>query len=302
MTIPYNVGLEKLQNQLINDEHNFFELTNGNEWKKDKKDIYHFIVNKAICKNNESIQLSFKEFGILTSFLYKGVFASFPNLNNYVQYTKKIADIFSALNIHIEWITPAGMKVKMGYQKRESKPITSLFSKLRLGSVSLPLTKLDFMSNRIAFMPNLIHSMDATNIHLLTKKYIDKNKAINLLTVHDCFSTTPKYMYDLNKEIRLAFLMIYFKEDDYIKSVHEKFIQQIYNTTKSIYIKENDKLVEVKIEDIKNITLSLDSNKEYVIKINEKNYTLPSLPYNTKNWKEIKKSFERIVSSLYFIN
>ena len=24
MTIPYNVGLEKLQDQLINDEHNFF--------------------------------------------------------------------------------------------------------------------------------------------------------------------------------------------------------------------------------------------------------------------------------------
>lgn len=24
MTIPYNVGLDKLKNQLINDEHNFF--------------------------------------------------------------------------------------------------------------------------------------------------------------------------------------------------------------------------------------------------------------------------------------
>jgi DNA-directed RNA polymerase len=54
------------------------------------------------------------------------------------------------------------MKVKMGYQKRESKPIKSLFSKLRIGSVS-HLTKLDHISN-IAFMPNFIHSMDATNL------------------------------------------------------------------------------------------------------------------------------------------
>lgn len=193
------------------------------------------------------------------------------------------------------------MKVKMGYQQRESKPIKSLFSKLRIGSVSRPLTKLDSISNRIAFMPNLIHSMDATNIQLLIKIFTDKNKTMNLLTTHDCFATTPNYMYDLNKEIRLAFLMIYFK-DDYIKSVHENFIKQIYNTTKLIYIKEKDKLVKVNIEDIKNITLSLDCNKEYVIITNKNKYTIPSLPYNSKKLQKIKQNFERIVSSLYFIN
>lgn len=301
MTIPYNVGLDKLKNQLINDEHNFFELKKRKESLKDKKNNFYFIVNKAICKNNESLNLSPREFGHLTSLLYKGVYSSFPKLTKYVQYTKKIADIFSALNLPIEWITPAGMKVKMGYQKRESKPIKSLFSKLRIGSVSRPLTKLDSISNRIAFMPNLIHSMDATNIQLLIKIFTDKNKTMNLLTTHDCFATTPNYMYDLNKEIRLAFLMIYFK-DDYIKSVHENFIKQIYNTTKLIYIKEKDKLVKVNIEDIKNITLSLDCNKEYVIIMNKKKYTIPSLPYNSKKLQKIKQNFERIVSSLYFIN
>jgi len=102
------------------------------------------------------------------------------------------------------------MIVKMGYQERKSKPVVSLFSRLRLGSVSLPLKDMDSMSNQIAFMPNFIHSMDATNIQFLIKRFIDKNKTINLLTTHDCFSTTPNYMYDLNKEIRLAFLMIYF--------------------------------------------------------------------------------------------
>ena len=301
MTIPYNVGLKKLQDQLINDEQNFFELKKEKECIKDKKYIKYFIVNKAICKNNESLQLSYKEFGKLTSFLYKGVFTSFPNLTNYVQYTKKIANIFSALNIPIEWITPAGMKIKMGYTKRKSKSINSLFSKLRLGSVSLPLTKLDPISNRIAFMPNFIHSMDATNIQLLIKRFTDKNKTINLLTTHDCYATSPNYMCDLNKEIRLAFLMIYFNFD-YIKSVHENFIKQIYNTTKLIYIKENDKLVKVNIEDTNNLALFLDSNKEYVVLINKKEYTMPSLPYNTKNWKKIKQSFACIESSLYFIN
>jgi DNA-directed RNA polymerase len=96
MTIPYNVGLEKLQDQLVKDEHNFFEKA----CIKDKG--YYFIVNKAICKNNKSLQLSYKEFGKLISLLYKSVFDSFPNLTKYVQYTKKIANIFSALNIPIE--------------------------------------------------------------------------------------------------------------------------------------------------------------------------------------------------------
>lgn len=44
-------------------------------------------------------------------------------------------------------------------------------------------------------------------------------------------------MSDLNIEIRLAFFKIYF-EDDYIKSVHENFIKQIYKSTNSIYIKK----------------------------------------------------------------
>jgi len=78
----------------------FLELKK--ECIKDNKFIYYYIVNKAICKNNESLQLSFKEFGKLTRFLYKGVYTSFPNLANYVQYTRKIADIFSALNLPIE--------------------------------------------------------------------------------------------------------------------------------------------------------------------------------------------------------
>jgi DNA-directed RNA polymerase len=174
------------------------------------------------------------------------------------------------------------MKVKMGYTKRESKPIKSLFSKLRLGSISRPLIELDVISNQIAFMPNFIHSMDATNIQLLIKRLIYKGFIMNLLTNHDCFATTPNYMYYLNKEIRLAFFMIYF-EDDYIKNVHEHFIKQIYNTTELIYIKETDKLVEINIKDIKNQTLSLDLNQEYVIIIKNKEYTIPRLPYNTKN-------------------
>lgn len=196
----------------------------------------------------------------------------------------------------------------MQYKKRKSEPLNSLFSKLRLGSVSLPLNKMDSISNRIAFMPNFIHSMDSTNIQLLIKNYKDKKQEnINLFTIHDCFATTPNYMKDLNRDVRLAFLMIYF-QGDYIKTVHENFIKKIYNCTQAIYeyeennetlqetekLEENKKvstsnesnnsknLVRLDIEDVNNLFLSLNINKKYVIRTPRK-YIIPSLPYNVDN-------------------
>jgi len=131
------------------------------------------------------------------------------------------------------------MKIKMQYNKRKSEPIKSLFSNLRIGSVSLPLAKMDSISNRIAFMPNFIHSMDSTNIQLLINIYkARKEEDINLFTIHDCFATTPNYMKELNRDIRLAFIMIYF-QGDYIKSVHENFIKKIYNCTKKDIRRKN---------------------------------------------------------------
>jgi DNA-directed RNA polymerase len=98
---------------------------------------------------------------------------------------------------------------------------------------------MDSMSNKIAFMPNFIHSMDSTNIQILIQNYKSKKEEdINLLTIHDCFATTPNYMKELNKEVRLAFLMIYF-QGDYIRSVHEHFLNKIYKNTNKIYELKN---------------------------------------------------------------
>jgi hypothetical protein len=58
------------------------------------------------------------------------VFTSFPNLTNYVQYTKKIADIFATLNKPIMWITPVGMIVKMGYKKEKVNLLKVFFLNL----------------------------------------------------------------------------------------------------------------------------------------------------------------------------
>jgi DNA-directed RNA polymerase len=174
------------------------------------------------------------------------------------------------------------MTVKMKYINFESKSIKSLWSKKKIGSVSLPIVnKMNSMSNKIAFMPNFIHSMDSTNIQMLVKFYLDleDHNKVNLFTVHDCFATSPDKMNKLNKDIRNCFVMIYF-EKDYIKSLHQNFIIEIYKNVKRFYIKKNNKLEEISINDI----YEIDFYQEYIIKLdNKKEYTIPSLPYKLEN-------------------
>ena len=205
------------------------------------------------------------------------------------------------------------MEISMKYDKRKSKSLKSIFSKKRIAVVSLAaasgsstINEMDSISNRIALMPNFIHSMDSTNIQLLISNYVVKNKEINLFTIHDCFATTPDHMKDLNKDIRLTFLNMYF-HSDYIKSVRsygaENLIKKIYYNTKVLYEKDDEgRLKVVSIKDIDNISNFINVNKEYIIKIGVKEYTIPSLPYDVKYWDQIKIYFEGILNSNYFIN
>ena len=195
------------------------------------------------------------------------------------------------------------MKVKMKYKTIVNEPSKSLFSKKRLSSVNIASGKMDTMSNKIAFMPNFIHSMDSANIQLLIKNFIEKKKeTINLFTVHDCFSTTPNYMVDLNKEVRLAFIMMYF-DTDYIKKVHISFLRQIYMESKRMYVEINGKTETLKFNDINDI--NFDVTSKYIVKDqNGKEYSIPPLPFNMDKWNdESKLIFKKgILNSLYLIN
>ena len=64
--------------------------------------------------------------------------------------------------------------------------------------------KLDKEKQIRAFMPNLIHSLDAATLALLVKEFFDNNLNVkNIYTVHDSFGMTinnVEYIIDLLKE------------------------------------------------------------------------------------------------------
>lgn len=61
------------------------------------------------------------------------------------------------------------------------KPVT-----IRLPS---PDKALDYKSIKRQLGANFIHSLDASNIHLLIKNIMDQNLYLRLYTIHDCFAS-----------------------------------------------------------------------------------------------------------------
>ncbi len=107
------------------------------------------------------------------------------------------------------------------------KQIKSLFFKNRSLSVSLPVKdKLDKSAIKRGFMPNFIHSMDASHIHIIVDKLIEKNLCIPFFTIHDCFATTPNNMEVLNKIVKESFIQLYFNQN-YLKKMHFTIMEQI---------------------------------------------------------------------------
>jgi DNA-directed RNA polymerase len=75
-------------------------------------------------------------------------------------------------------------------------------------------------------MPNIVHSMDASNICLLIKSINSINNNIPILTIHDCFATNANYIELLNYHVKLAFLSIY-KDNNFVNNYHEETINHL---------------------------------------------------------------------------
>jgi DNA-directed RNA polymerase len=77
-------------------------------------------------------------------------------------------------------------------------------------------------------MPNLIHSMDASSLALLTNFFFDSDSNMkNFYSIHDCFAVTANNVSQLINFIKLVYINIY-SDNQYIK----KFDQGIINNIK----------------------------------------------------------------------
>ena len=120
-------------------------------------------------------------------------------------------------NLELEWVTPSGFVVNQRIMLKEKRNI-----KLQLlGECQLKLAsdknEADINRHKAATAPNLIHSLDASLLHLSVQRF---NKPIAL--IHDSVLTRAVDMDELSTIIRNVYMHL-FAEHDYLT----EFAQQI---------------------------------------------------------------------------
>jgi DNA-directed RNA polymerase len=281
MTIPYNISLsgicDKLESTIVLDK--FFE----------NEKCYYRIKSEFIKgnTNKEYLTITSQEFNILSKKVYDSLYEIIPSLKKLIEFLNSLVQVLQNINKPIIWITPSNLKINLSMRKFESvRTKTKLLSSAKPITISIPSKKGGFNKKDIqkGFIANLIHSLDASNIHILINLLKDSNlEAAPLYTIHDCFATTPNNMEKLNKVILSAFIQLYFEKNYLLELMHN--------------VKEQIRSYGYEIID--------KNGEQYIIGPDLKEPELfPTIPMELlSNWELNKKVFiEGIKKSKYFIS
>jgi DNA-directed RNA polymerase len=98
-----------------------------------------------------------------------------------------------------------------------------------------------------AFMPNLIHSLDADALALLVDYYFSdtSSNTKNIYTIHDCFAVTANNVENLIGFLKLVYYKIY-SENNYLREVDREIRHHIKLHLKDDF--DENKLEVIKTE------------------------------------------------------
>nr|ADO51620.1 rnapol [Moniliophthora roreri] len=305
--------LSKVENK---DESNNENIKSGKKIKKESKGIYIFkplyehIKVKDQDQYKDKLIFTQSELNKLGNIIKQTVLSLIPPFTHLKKYFDEIIDILRILNLPIYWETPSNMSVSMSIMLMSQRKVRSkLIKSSKPITILIPTDNLDYESIKTGLMPNFIHSLDASNIHLLIEQILLLNiKNMNLYTIHDCFATDYKNMAILEILIKKSFSDIYFDEN-YLNKINESFLNQISAIT--TIFKEEDNggklgdnssqfiLIDPNFIKNKNNKIRIIKNNTYqngLIKI-----SLPKLPeYKWSVNKDIIK--KEIMFNQYFIS
>lgn len=187
------------------------------------------------------------------------------------------------------------MSVSMSSVKMKSHRVKqNIIKKSKPISILIPTENINYNKIKLGLMPNFIHSLDASNIHVLISNILKYNlENINLYTIHDCFASDYNNIAIIELLVKHSFIELYFKKD-YLQEVHDSFIKQISGYT------EVFEEVKNKGELVKFILISKNKNTDIRAKTDTIKYEIPNLPSFDWDINENKLK-EEILFNTYFI-
>ena len=99
-----------------------------------------------------------------------------------------------------------------------------------------------------SFVPNFIHSMDASNVILLIQKAYNLN--INIVTIHDCFGVHANHTELLSRLVKEAFISIY-GDKKTIENFHDlnlNYIKANYEIKENKVINAEGKVLDIPVK------------------------------------------------------
>lgn len=230
MTIPYNVSSFQL---MVYIKESFVRI--------DKTEWFTMI-------GDNTSRLHISDFSLISDGLREVLGYKFPKLNLLLNYLKDLATVSTVLQIPIVWSLPSGLLVKQGYLEEEEVRIKPFyFDKSRyVLKILNRQNKYNMKKQIIAFMPNLVHSLDAASLALLLDSYF-KYGLNNIFTVHDCFGVTANNVSSLLEILKLTYIKIYSK-DTYLTKLDKGVREYIKNVYGDTCFNEETRVIKVNIE------------------------------------------------------
>ncbi len=235
MTKPYNVSPIEIINKLMEKFvlcDNMNDLPYWEKWFKLKDDSNILLRQRDF----ELIRLGLEE--ILSNDLFK--------VKKLMKYLDTIAKILTKLNLIIPWGSPSGVDIDQSYLSTHEirlKPFT--YSKKTFSLVIPNKNNIYNKKKQIqAFMPNLVHSLDAASLALLVDLYFNNSKQINvknIFTVHDCFAVTANNVENVMDLLKLVYIKIY-SESNYLRELDKGIIEFIKLSYKKDCVFNENKL------------------------------------------------------------
>jgi DNA-dependent RNA polymerase len=138
-------------------------------------------------KSDPSIIFTELDFQNLRRALSIVIFIDYPKLSALLDYLKTIADISNKLKLPIPWILPTGLVVQQQFyatEKIKVKPF--IYTKNLLNLTIIRKDKFNNGKQKVALMPNLVHSLDAASLCIVINNYFNQDKIVVAPTTVNC--------------------------------------------------------------------------------------------------------------------